>query len=84
MSGQEVLDELVGRLSGECPSVAIIGMGYVGLPLAIELGETGARVIGLDVSDSLAAQLNEGHSHMCDIRTQILEDHCNCMPNQEG
>ncbi|MEQ9823200.1 MAG: nucleotide sugar dehydrogenase [Puniceicoccaceae bacterium] len=44
--------------------IAIIGMGYVGLPLGIRFAESGVNVIGIDVDASKAEQLNRGESYI--------------------
>ena len=45
----------------------IVGMGYVGLPLAMELVRAGYRVLGVDVKASVVDHLNAGHSHIKDV-----------------
>ena len=45
----------------------IVGMGYVGLPLAMELVHAGYRVLGVDVKASVVDHLNAGHSHIKDV-----------------
>jgi UDP-N-acetyl-D-glucosamine dehydrogenase len=47
--------------------VGIIGLGYVGLPLAVAFAEAGHEVTGVDVSDRLVEGLNAGHSQVEDI-----------------
>ena len=47
--------------------VAVVGLGYVGLPLAIAFAEAGHRVQGIDISVSRVEQLNERHSPIDDI-----------------
>ena len=42
-------DELLKKISGWRATVGIIGMGYVGLPLAVAFGRGGLRAIGFDV-----------------------------------
>ena len=51
----------------------IIGLGYVGLPLAIELGHAGYKVIGFDVSQRVVDGLNAGKSHIKDITDAQLK-----------
>ncbi|MBN1435397.1 UDP-N-acetyl-D-glucosamine dehydrogenase, partial [Candidatus Fermentibacterales bacterium] len=53
--------------SRETPSVAVIGLGYVGLPLALELVRGGCRVVGVDIDESKASALMEGRSYIKDI-----------------
>jgi nucleotide sugar dehydrogenase len=45
------------------PTVAVFGLGFVGLPLALSFSMRGARVIGVDVLKELVAELNEGVTH---------------------
>ncbi len=51
---------------------AVVGMGYVGLPLAVEFGEAGIPVIGIDVNTSKVEQINEGVSYIPDIPTERM------------
>jgi UDP-N-acetyl-D-glucosamine dehydrogenase len=45
----------------------VIGLGYVGLPLALEMARSGHRVVGLDRNEGVVAGLAAGHSHVDDI-----------------
>ncbi|MEZ4656212.1 MAG: NAD(P)-binding domain-containing protein [Caldilineaceae bacterium] len=47
--------------------MAIIGLGYVGLPLAVAFAEAGFAVTGIDIDAKRVAALNAGHSHVSDI-----------------
>ncbi|MGW7384188.1 nucleotide sugar dehydrogenase [Streptomyces sp. NPDC054794] len=47
--------------------LAVIGLGYVGLPLAREAVSVGLRVVGLDRDPRVVAGLNAGHSHVDDV-----------------
>lgn len=44
------------------PRIAVIGLGYVGLPLAVAFAEAGLQVEGVDVSDARIAELAGGRS----------------------
>ncbi len=48
-------------------TVGVIGLGYVGLPLAVEAGKEGFRVIGFDVNDAVTTGVNAGESHIQDV-----------------
>jgi UDP-N-acetyl-D-glucosamine dehydrogenase len=52
---------------GEAESLVVIGLGYVGLPLALEASRAGMQVIGLDISEETVSALNSGRSHVDDI-----------------
>ncbi|MGH7476956.1 MAG: nucleotide sugar dehydrogenase [Longimicrobiales bacterium] len=47
--------------------VGIIGLGYVGLPLAVAFARAGFRVVGFDVSARVVDGINAGHSHVKDV-----------------
>src|SRR6185295_10613072 len=64
---------LFARLAGN-PTIAVIGLGYVGLPLALELARGGARVLGIDVSATVVDALERGHSHVDDVSDEALRD----------
>jgi UDP-N-acetyl-D-glucosamine dehydrogenase len=53
-------------------SIAVIGLGYVGLPLALGFTEAGVRVAGVDSSELRVTELNEGHSPIEDISDERL------------
>lgn len=52
--------------------VAIIGLGYVGLPLAVAFAEAGFPVIGIDVDPTKVDAINAGHSYISDIPSERL------------
>ena len=57
---------------GTVGTVAVVGMGYVGLPLAVALAESGARVVGIEVSAERAAGIAAGRSHVGDVPSEVL------------
>ena len=61
------------RLNGsEYPSVAIIGLGYVGLPLALEFVQGGCRVAGIDVDPEKPRLIGEGRSYLKTIPSERI------------
>ena len=52
--------------------VAVIGAGYVGVPLAATFGEAGQRVLLVDVEPELVDALNRGESHIVDVDSERL------------
>ncbi len=64
---------LLDRLNRREARVSIVGLGYVGLPLAVEFAEAGFTVIGLDVSREKVESLNRGESYIMDIPTERLK-----------
>ncbi len=53
-------------------SIGIVGLGYVGLPLAVAFAEAGEHVIGVDIDPGKVAGLREGRSHIEDIPSAVL------------
>jgi UDP-N-acetyl-D-glucosamine dehydrogenase len=53
-------DALLQRITSKEATIGIIGMGYVGLPLAIAFGEAGCRVLGFDLDNAKANDINAG------------------------
>ena len=58
---------LLRRIQDRTATVGIIGLGYVGLPLAVEFAKGGFKVIGYDVSERVVRALMEGRSHIQDV-----------------
>src|SRR5579864_6205960 len=65
----EILEE---KIKLRTARVGIIGLGYVGLPLAMEFAKAGFDVTGIDVQESKVARLNSGESYVQDVPTEIL------------
>jgi nucleotide sugar dehydrogenase len=53
--------------------VGVIGLGYVGLPLALTFAEAGFHVTGLDIDQQRVDQANDGHSYISDIESSTLQ-----------
>jgi len=54
--------DLIARLNGRTSLVGVIGLGYVGIPLALRFHEVGLRVVGFDIDDERVTTLNDGQS----------------------
>ena len=67
--------QLLARIQSTDAVIAVVGLGYVGLPLAMEFAEAGFRVIGFDVSQRVVALLNAGDSHIQDISAAMVARH---------
>ena len=55
---------LMARLAGRRATIAVIGLGYVGLPLSHALTGTGNRVLGYDIDPAKAERLQAGGSYI--------------------
>jgi UDP-N-acetyl-D-glucosamine dehydrogenase len=65
-------DALIAKAEKRDILFGVIGLGYVGLPLAIELARAGYRVLGYDVNPTVVSGLAAGHSHVEDISDEEL------------
>jgi UDP-N-acetyl-D-glucosamine dehydrogenase len=65
--------ELKRRIRTRTAKTGIIGLGYVGLPLAVEMAKAGFRVIGIDLSQEKVNALNRGISYIPDVPSQTIE-----------
>ncbi|MEE2900360.1 MAG: nucleotide sugar dehydrogenase [Gemmatimonadota bacterium] len=54
-------------MSQDIVTFGVIGLGYVGLPLSVEAGHSGLKVIGFDVNEAVVAGVNAGRSHIQDL-----------------
>ncbi|MBI5197265.1 MAG: nucleotide sugar dehydrogenase [Nitrospirae bacterium] len=61
------MHSLAEKIRNRQAHVAIIGMGYVGLPLAVEFAKSGFPVLGIDVDREKIAQINAGRSYIQDV-----------------
>jgi UDP-N-acetyl-D-glucosamine dehydrogenase len=70
----DVAQELIGKAERREALFGIVGLGYVGMPLAMELATAGYRVLGFDISARVVNGLNAGHSHVKDVsHAQVRE-----------
>jgi UDP-N-acetyl-D-glucosamine dehydrogenase len=68
-----IAQDLIGRAERREALFGIVGLGYVGLPLALELANAGFRVLGFDVQQKVVDGLNAGHSHVKDVTDAQLQ-----------
>jgi UDP-N-acetyl-D-glucosamine dehydrogenase len=64
---------LQARIEEKTARVAVVGQGYVGLPLAVEFARAGFRVTGLDADIERVAALSRGESYIPDVPSKVLQ-----------
>lgn len=65
---------LIQKIESNKEIIGIIGLGYVGLPLAVGFAQAGIKVIGFDKSQSKVDKINNGDNYIKDIRDAVLRE----------
>src|SRR4029077_13272616 len=66
---ESIANVLQEKIRARTAQVGIVGLGYVGLPLAVEFAKAGFSVTGIDVSEEKTRRVNAGDSYISDIPT---------------
>ncbi|MBL4938141.1 nucleotide sugar dehydrogenase [Clostridium sp. YIM B02515] len=70
----QLKEELMLKLKNRTAKLGVVGLGYVGLPLAVEKAKAGYNVIGFDVQASKVEQVNNGENYIGDIVDEDLKN----------
>jgi UDP-N-acetyl-D-glucosamine dehydrogenase len=65
-------DTLIKKLHDKSAEIAILGLGYVGLPLAVVFGEAGFKVTGVDPDSRKVDSLQKGKSYIPDVKSEAV------------
>ncbi len=65
---------LLKKIEEKSITVGVVGLGYVGLPLAVEKAKAGFKTIGFDVQESKVKLVNEGHNYIGDVVDSDLKE----------
>ena len=65
-------NNLIEKIGSKEALVCVVGLGYVGLPLAVVFAEAGFRVVGIDVDPERVRAIGEGRSYVPDVATETL------------
>ncbi|HEX2189854.1 MAG TPA: nucleotide sugar dehydrogenase, partial [Longimicrobiaceae bacterium] len=63
---------LLDQFADHTATAGVVGLGYVGLPLAVEVARSGYRVVGFDVDERVVAGVNHRESHVQDVPGEVL------------
>ena len=64
--------QLITKFEKKTAVAGVVGLGYVGLPLVVEIAKAGYRVLGVDVNADVVAKIGRGESHIQDIPSAEL------------
>ena len=70
--GNAIAEALAQKIRAKTARVGVVGLGYVGLPLAVEFARAGFHVTGIDVTAAKVAKINQGESYVQDVPTAEL------------
>ena len=65
-------DEVLQRIRNRQAHIAIIGLGYVGLPLALRFSDAGFNVLGIDVDESKIDAIDKGVSYIKHLGNEVV------------
>ena len=63
---------VIKKIKDHSAVVGVVGLGYVGLPFAVEKGKVGFNVIGFDMDNSKVDQINKGKNYIPDVKDKEL------------
>ena len=66
------MQQMISKLKSREARLGILGLGYVGLPLAVSFAKAGFHVTGFDLDENKVAAVNEGDSYIIDISSEDL------------
>jgi len=68
----DIKTQLINRFADHSAVVSVLGLGYVGLPLAVVFAEAGFKVVGVDPVQPKVDMLNRGESYIMDVPTETV------------
>ena len=69
--------KIIKKINDKSAKIGVIGLGYVGLPLAIEFVNAGYKTIGIDIDKTKVDFINSGKNYIKDVSDSILKDAVN-------
>lgn len=73
-SKNAIANELIHKLDVKQATLGVVGLGYVGLPLAVEKAKAGYKVIGFDIQEKRTNMVNQGINYIGDVVDEELKE----------
>ncbi len=70
---ESIKEQLLQKFRDRTAQIGVVGIGYVGLPLAVVFGEAGFTVIGVDPDEDKVAAINRGESYIIDVASERVK-----------
>src|SRR6185437_9992554 len=67
------VEQLRDKIRSRKARTGVVGLGYVGLPLAVELGKAGFHATGIDLDTRKVQAINDGRSYIPDVQTADVQ-----------
>jgi len=71
-NGSQEIIKLTKKIKDKSAVIGVVGLGYVGLPLAVEKAKVGFSVVGFDRNPNRVAQINRGENYIKDVNDDEL------------
>ena len=66
-------EQLLKKISDKSIAAGVVGLGYVGLPLAVEIARAGFKTTGFDLLDDKVSKVNNGENYISDVNSETLK-----------
>ncbi len=74
VAGSVHKNTLISKILNRTAVIGVVGLGYVGLPFAVEKAKLGFHVFGIEQNPIRAEQINRGKSYILDVKTEIVSE----------
>ncbi len=74
LTSGDIKGELLSKIKDHSATIGVVGLGYVGVPFAVEKAKVGYQVIGIDRNEKHVAKINAGENYITDVNDAELKD----------
>lgn len=70
----DTAEQVLSRIDARTATIGVVGLGYVGLPLAVEYARSGFNTVGIDMNESRVDRLKGGESYVDDVEDEDVQE----------